>query len=101
MTTETETFTFEQLAGDLSLSPDMYFIHDVSTEEYREYEFVAANSLFKTVYRINSPRVLIVRKEGTTHRVIDSRGIGHCIPFGGTVPVVLRWKNLIASACEF
>ena len=60
---------------------------DISTEEYREYEFSDGK-----VYRINGPVTLFTRVGGTTHRVVDSQGVAHCIPFpfGSTV---LRWKN--------
>ena len=62
---------------------------DVSKEEWREYEW---NSTIEP-YRINNPVKLFIRPLGTTHRVVDSDGIVHCIPAVGVMGCVLRWKN--------
>lgn len=63
---------------------------DISDEEYREYE------LPDRVYRIDSPKKLFTRSGGTTHRVVDSKGVAHCVPFPvvGNSTVVLRWKSI-------
>lgn len=58
---------------------------DISTEVWREYEFGGK------VYRINSPKLLYWRQGGTTHRVVDSDGIVHCVPAPGNNGCVLRW----------
>ena len=60
----------------------------LTTEEWREYEFPCG-----FVYRIDRPKALVVRPGGTTHRVVDSENVVHCIPFGGSTAVVLRWKS--------
>lgn len=57
---------------------------DISTEEWREYDFGGR------VYRIESPRQLYVGV--TTHRVVDSSGLTHCIPAPGINGCVLRWR---------
>jgi hypothetical protein len=59
---------------------------DLTTEEWREYEFGGR------VYRIEHPKVLYVRPGGTTHRIVDSVGITHCVPAPGQGDCVLRWK---------
>lgn len=65
---------------------------DLTDEEYREYQFLNAGGLDIT-YRIYSPKTLYTRVGGTTHRVLDSDGIVHCVPaVGTTAQVVLRWK---------
>lgn len=61
--------------------------HSLRTEKWREYEYGG-----KT-YRINSPRALYMRKEGTTHRVLDTKGVVHCLPAPGYFGCVLRWEN--------
>jgi hypothetical protein len=60
---------------------------DLSTESYREYDFGGR------VYQIENPRALYFRKGGTTHRVVDSAGVVHCLPAPGYRRCVLRWKN--------
>jgi len=59
---------------------------DLTDEEYREYEFGGQT------YRINNPLKLFLRAGGTTHRVLDSEGIVHCVPAVGNFNCILRWK---------
>jgi hypothetical protein len=56
-------------------------------EQWREYEFGGR------IYRIDRPRSVYFHKTGTTHRVVDSKGIVHCVPAPGQHGCVLRWKN--------
>lgn len=60
---------------------------DITTEEYREYD------LGDRTYRINNPTWLYVGT--TTHRIVDSEHVIHCIPFpvAGDKTVILRWKS--------
>jgi hypothetical protein len=58
---------------------------DITDELYREYEFVGRD----VPYRIDNPKELFVGT--TTHRVIDSTGIVHCVPAPGFHGCVLRW----------
>lgn len=55
-------------------------------EQYREYDFGGR------VYRINKPKDVYFRIGGTTHRVVDSVGIVHCVPAPGISGCILRWK---------
>lgn len=55
----------------------------LTDEIYREYDFGGR------IYRISDPQVLYVGN--TTHRVIDSKGIVHCIPAPGQMGCALRW----------
>lgn len=57
------------------------------TEEWREYDFGGR------VYRINVPTELYIRLGGTTHRVVDSEGVVHCVPIPGSFGCVIRWKE--------
>lgn len=59
--------------------------HDLTVEEWREYDFGGR------VYRIEAPRLLVVGS--TTHRVVDSHGVTHCLPAPGYHCCVLRWKG--------
>lgn len=59
----------------------------LDAEEWREYDFGGR------VYRIENPRTLVVRPGGTTHRVVDDRGVAHCVPAPGYRSCVLRWKS--------
>ena len=60
---------------------------DISKELWREYDFQGR------VYRINNPVTLYLRNGGTTHRVVDTDGIAHCVPTVGQLGCVLRWEN--------
>jgi hypothetical protein len=61
---------------------------DLSVETWREYDFGGR------VYRIHNPVALYFRKgDGTTHRIVDSEGIVHCVPAPGFNGTVLRWQN--------
>ena len=60
---------------------------DISTELWREYDFGGR------VYRIDFPKTLYYRTGGTTHRVVDSKGVAHCVPVPGAYGCVLRWEN--------
>lgn len=64
---------------------------DLTTEEYREYDFSGR------VYRIDNPVSLFYRDGGTTHRVVDKDGVVHCLPAPGLQGCVLRWKNKDSS----
>jgi hypothetical protein len=72
-------------------------INSLLTEEYREYDFEGR------VYRIDNPVTLFFREGGTTHRVLDSEDVVHCVPVPGSHGCVLRWKNKDATSkpCEF
>lgn len=60
-------------------------VKDISVELWREYDFGGR------VYRINNPKELWTRPGGTTHRVVDSEGVAHCLPAPGQMGCVLRW----------
>lgn len=67
----------KELVGPLSLTD----------EEYREYDFGGR------LYRIDKPVALYYRVGGSTHRVVDSQGVTHCVPAPTTENAcVLRWK---------
>lgn len=61
---------------------------DLRDEKWREYDFNGR------VYRINKPQVLFLRPGGTTHRVVDSENVVHCVPAPGQGDCVLRWQTL-------
>jgi hypothetical protein len=60
---------------------------DLTDEAYREYDIPDRDE----PYRIDNPVTLFTRPGGTTHRVLDSEGVTHCIPFPGN-GVVFRWE---------
>lgn len=60
---------------------------ELLTEEYREYDFGGR------IYTIYNPKSLYYRVGGTTHRVVDSDDVVHCVPAPGNNGCVLRWKN--------
>jgi len=62
---------------------------DISKELWREYEWVSTTK----PYRIENPVTLFIRPCGSTHRVVDSNGIVHCVPSVGKMGCVLRWEN--------
>jgi hypothetical protein len=60
---------------------------DLSSEAWGEYDFGGR------VYRITDPVKLFLRPGASTHRVVDSKGITHCMPAPGTGDCVLRWES--------
>lgn len=65
---------------------------DITTEEWREYDFVDYEGRLRT-YRITNPLAFYYRIGGTTHRVVDTQGVVHCVSAPGQCGCVLRWKN--------
>ena len=61
----------------------------ITDEVYREYDFGLR------VYRIEDPQLLFIGN--STHRVVDSQGIVHCVPAPGYNGCVLRWLPKDAS----
>ena len=65
--------------------------YDISKELWREYDWPAR---FSFPYRIENPVKLFIRPGGSTHRVVDSEGIVHCVPSVGDFQQVnLRVKK--------
>jgi hypothetical protein len=60
---------------------------DLDNEEWREYDFGGR------VYRIEKPDRVYYRVGGSTHRVVDSAGIVHCVPAPGVNGCVMRWRT--------
>jgi len=58
---------------------------DLTSEPWREYDFGGR------VYRIDNPQKLFYREGGTTHRVLDAKGVIHCVPAVGHFGCILRW----------
>lgn len=61
-------------------------LSNLTDEVYREYDFG------DRVYRITNPVGLYMRPGGSTHRIVDDKGVTHCCPVPGSVGCVLRWK---------
>lgn len=68
---------------------DMNSPKDLSKEAWREYDFGGR------VYRIEAPHQLFIGT--TTHRVLDSKGVVHCVPAPGEKGCALRWQPKDAS----
>jgi hypothetical protein len=60
---------------------------DITSEEYREYQFPSPQGRFVKV-RINKPTHLSVSESGG-HRLLDADGVSHYVPAGW---VHLSWK---------
>lgn len=73
--------------SEVDISKNDLVEKDLSSEKWCEYDFDVRT------YRIDNPVKLIMRDGGTTHRVIDSEGIVHCLPAPGNKGCVLRWKS--------
>ena len=67
--------------------PSGYILNDISDEQYRE---VISNG---NVYRIDNPVALIIRPGGSTHRVVDIKGVVHCYADPSLGKSVIRWKS--------
>ena len=69
---------------------DDYIVKDISNERWREIYFLKTGK----IYKISFPKTLIIRKGGSTHRVVDSDGIVHCYVAPELGETVIKWKNL-------
>jgi hypothetical protein len=69
--------------------------NDISNELWREYDFGGR------VYRIENPVTLFMRSGGTTHRVVDSVNVTHCVPAPGVNGCVLRWTGCDGHGVKF
>jgi|APSaa5957512622_1039677.scaffolds.fasta_scaffold425901_2 hypothetical protein len=70
--------------------PDGMKSYDISDEHWREYDIVGREK----PYRIVAPVALFLRENGgTTHIIVDSEGISHCVPFAYGSGTVLRWSS--------
>jgi len=91
-------------AKQLKVMADLPFVQDIqgpmplTDEAWREYDF--GNGI---VYHIDNPVALYIRTGGTTHRVVDSDGVVHAIPFplAGDKVAVLRWMGKTGVAMSF
>lgn len=69
---------------------------DLRTELWREYDFGGR------VYRIDRPVRLYYREGGTTHRVLDTSGVVHCVPAPSHEGCALRWATIDRNVpCNF
>lgn len=66
---------------------------DTSTELWREYEWTDPVGGERIVYLINQPVTVYYGKGHSTHRVVGSDGVAHCVPAIGIYGCVLRWKS--------
>ena len=64
---------------------------NLKMEAKRMYQWIDPMTGNKRVYDIYAPVVLHVGK--TTHRVIDSSGLVHCVPSVGYFGCVVCWVN--------
>ncbi len=79
--------TFKCTLPELIVGPEVKVPEgwqSLKLEIYREYSFG------DRTYRISDPVALKVGT--TTHRVLDSKGIVHCVPAPGRCGCVLTWK---------
>lgn len=81
--------------ADLKPIPGLDGPKDLKIEEYREYDFGGR------IYRIDNPVAFYYRPGGSTHRVVDAKGIVHCVPSPGCCGCVLRWKNRGSDPVDF
>lgn len=65
--------------------------YDLSDELWREYEY--GDEGHRVTYIINEPKTLYFASTCTTHRVLDSKGVVHCVPSVGVNGCALRWKT--------
>jgi len=64
--------------------------YDLTKEEWREYDIPGRDK----PYRIDKPQKMFFRFRGTTHRIVDSNNVVHCVPVPGNYGCVLRWKSI-------
>jgi streptogramin lyase len=73
------------------MQPEILGPYDLTDEIWREYQFPSITGESVT-YRIDNPQALYLRKNGHTHRVVDSEGVVHIFPGPGFRGCALRFK---------
>ena len=63
---------------------------ELTGELWREYDWLCPSSNINRAHRIYGPVAVWIGS--TTHRVLDSTGIVHCVPSVGQLGCVLTWK---------
>lgn len=66
-------------------------IHLNGLELWRQYTFLSEHGPVE--YLIEDPQIVIFRPDGSTHRVVDSEGVVHCVPTPGFHGCVLTWQT--------
>ena len=72
-----------------NLPAEQYVVKDISGELWREIFYLETNA----TYHIKSPKTLVIRKGGKTHRVVDCNGIAHCYIAPESGKTIIRWKS--------
>lgn len=88
MTTTIENKDVAEFKDDMATCPENYTQADISSEEWRQVELEGNLKV-----HIQHPQTLIIRKGGSTHRVIDKEGVVHCYAAPETGKSVIRWKS--------
>ena len=73
----------------------MKTINVKGVEKWREYEWTIPETGEQKVYRIDEPAE--VHAGDTTHRVVDAKGVTHCVPAPGHFGCVLRWDGAVIA----
>ena len=71
--------------------------YDISKEMWREYKWVDPITGNFCSHRIENPKSLFYEKGHTTHRIVDSFNVAHCIPAVGYFGCIVFWKNIDES----
>lgn len=66
----------------------------LACEAFREYEFTDPGAIGgRQRYRIERPVRLFRDRHGMTERVVDARGVSHCVPAPGVHGCVVRFQS--------
>jgi hypothetical protein len=66
---------------------------DITSEEWRQYSWIDPATGHRMVYKIHNPVAVYLYVGCKTHRVLDEKGVAHCLPSVGMYGCVLTWKN--------
>jgi len=68
-------------------------VKDISSESWREYEWIDPDTGRSRTYCIDNPKELHYQKGASCHVVVDYAGVAHCVPSVGRFGCILRWKG--------
>jgi hypothetical protein len=86
----------DSIASAQKLPDSKYIEADISDEVWREVELSGGIK-----YRIDNPVRLIIRKGGSTHRVVDATGVVHCYAAPETGNSIIRWYTGKSNPVKF
>jgi hypothetical protein len=81
------------VAPPAACGQDLLVCGDVEDEEWREYNWFPPEGGDEASYLITEPKQVLYRPNGTTHQVVDSKGVTHVVPAPGRYGCTFKFHS--------